>query len=175
MAGERVADRRLAGDDGRRAAAMRRRVASTLPDWFVTSSRFDLSLDSLDVLAMSCTVGGSFVSTAAVQLRRVGDEPRHLRERLGARRPQLIDERGGRDDLALERLFGLPRDADVDQVDGDADRQHREQGARQKDAAAERGEEAHHRSVKSSSATPPSGTVTGFGSDETPSFQAMTL
>ena len=87
---------------------------------------------------MSWTVGGSFVSTAAFTFGRVRDEARHLRERLGPRRPQLIDERRRRHDLALERLLGFPRDADVDQVDRHADRQHREQGARQEDAAAKR-------------------------------------
>src|SRR5256885_3322308 len=49
-----------------------------------------------------------------------------------------------------------------------------EQGAREEDPAAQRGDDPH-RSVKSSSATPLSGTTTGRASEETPSFHAITL
>ena len=73
-----------------------------------------------------------------------------------------------------QRAFGLVRHADVDEIEGDTNRQDRKQRAREKDSAPQRGEQ-HHRSVKSSSAAPPSEIVAGLGSDETPSFQAMTL
>ena len=43
------------------------------------------------------------MSTAALSFGSVGDEARHHRERLGARRAQLVDQRAGRDDLALQR------------------------------------------------------------------------
>ena len=112
-----------------------------------------------------------------LDLRRVRDEARHLRERLRARRPQLIDQSRRRDHFPLKRLFGFPGDAHVDEVDRDADREHGEEGAREEDAAAERGEhrDSHvHRTVKSSSATPPGGIVDrlGFGCQSLRSTQS---
>ena len=76
---------------------------------------------------MSCTVGGSFVSTAALTFGASAMKRAICVNVSRPRRPQLIDERRSRHDLALERLLGFPRDPDVDQIDRDADRQHREQ------------------------------------------------
>ena len=146
-------------------AASRRRVRARSPRWLVTSSRLAFSCALVaagDVLHGRRIVGVD----RRLQLRRVGDEPRHQRERLRALGAQLIDLRAGRDDLALAacaRLRAVTRD--VDQVDRDADGQHREQRAREEDPAPQRGQQSH-RSVKSSSATPPSGTVIGRGSDD---------
>ena len=80
----------------------------------------------------------------------------------------------GRDDVALDGVFGLGVDPAGDQVDRHDNRQHRQQGRGEKNAALQRGERAHL-SEKSSSAAPPSGTVALRGSEATPSFQAITL
>jgi hypothetical protein len=109
-----------------------------------------------------------------LELRQIGDEACHQRERLRALGPELIDLRRRGDDLALDRALGLRGDALIHEVDREADARHREQRAREEDAALERRENLH-RTVKSSSATPPSVTPAGFGSEAVPSFHAMTL
>ena len=108
-----------------------------------------------------------------LQLRQIGDEPRHQREGLGAFGTQLVDLGAGRDDLAFERALGFGRHGPVDEVNRDADAEHRQQRAGEEDPAPQRRQE-FHRTAKSSSATPPSGTAVGRASDDTPSFQAIT-
>src|SRR5262249_34932280 len=90
-----------------------------------------------------------------------------------ALRAQLIDERGGRDDFALDRPLRLFGDALVHEVDRDADARHGQQRAGDEDAAPQRGQN-RHRTVKSSSARPPSGTSVGLAWVAVPSFHAMT-
>ena len=88
---------------------------------------------------------------------------------------QLIDLRAGGDDLALQRPLGLARHPHVDQVDRDADARARRAAALDRKIRLRSEARGSHRSVKSSSAAPPSGTVTGLGSEALPSFQAITL
>ena len=107
LAPERIAHRRLAGDDEcrlrGRADRGEHRAGSVRDEQKV---RLQLILIAAgDVLNRRRIVrvdGG-------LHLGRVGDEPRHLHERLCPRRPQLIDERRRRHHLALERLFGFTR------------------------------------------------------------------
>ena len=108
-----------------------------------------------------------------LQLRQIGDEPRHQQSSACAR-AELIDLRAGADDLALERGFRFFGDARADQVDRHPDAQHGEHRAGEKHAAAQRGQNLH-RSVKSSSAVPPEDTIVLLGSEGVPSFQATTL
>ena len=171
VAGERFAHRRLAGDDER--APMRRADRGEHRAGLVGDEqqvRVELPLIAVGgVLHRRRIVGVD----GRLELRRVGDEARHHREGLRPRRPELIDEGAGRLDVALERGLGLARHAAVDEVDRDANGEDGEQRARQENPAPQRREEPH-RSVKSSSATPPSGTVIGRVSDEMPSFHAIT-
>jgi hypothetical protein len=103
----------------------------------------------------------------------VRDEVRHQRERPRPLDSQLIDLRACRHDFPFQRPLGLARHLHVDQVERDADAEDRERGARQEDAAPKRRQRIH-RSAKSSSAAPPSGTTTALASDALPSFQAIT-
>ena len=87
---------------------------------------------------------------------------RHQRERPRPLDAQLIDLGARRHDFPFQRPLGLARHLHVDQVERDADAEDRERGARQEDAAPKRRQRVH-RSAKSSSAAPPSGTTTAFG------------
>ena len=109
-----------------------------------------------------------------LELRQIGDEPGHHRVRVDARFAKLVDEHHRRADLTLQRSLGLARDPLVDDVNRGADREHREQRAREEDPAAQ-GADERHLSAKSSSASPLSGTTTGCGPEETPSFHATRL
>ena len=109
-----------------------------------------------------------------LELRQVGNQPRHQRVRVDAGFAKLIDERDRGPQLALQRDLCLPRDPLVHDVDRGAYREDREQRARQENPSSQRADEPH-RSAKSSSASPPSGTTTACGPDDTPSFHATRL
>ena len=109
-----------------------------------------------------------------LELRQIGDETRHQHEQLRAIGAELIDLGARRDDFPFERPLGLFGHAHAHEVDRHADAEDRQQGARQEHPAPQR-REHFHRTAKSCSALPPSGTVTVFGSLDVPSFQAITL
>ena len=77
-----------------------------------------------------------------LQAGEVGDQPRFAGEVLHLDAAVLLDERAGLGQAAQQLVFGLRRHPDVDVVDPEGDRDHREQGARHENAVRERGEEA---------------------------------
>ena len=74
-----------------------------------------------------------------LQLRRaVGDEPRQPRERVGQPHAVLIDEDPRLVQPAPELRLRLARRARVDEIEREAERQHRQQGAGEEDPIRER-------------------------------------
>ena len=166
-----TADRRLTGRDERRSAgcANHRQHLAVL-----VRHEQEVRLELVLIAVGDVLHGRRIVRVhCRLHLRRVRNEACHLGEGLGPRGPQLIDERRGREELSLQRTFGLFADPNIDEIHSGANRQHGQQRARQKDAAAKRRED-RHRSGKSNSVTPPSATVTGLGSEAVPSFHATT-
>ncbi len=170
-AGERVENRGLVRRDvghARRSARVVEHPAGLVRDEH--QARVQLRLVAAgDVLHRRRVVGGH----RRLQLRLIGDEARHQRERPRALAAKLIDLRAGRHDLALERALRLARHLRVHDEDRRGDAEDREHRAREKYPAAQRREELH-RIVKSSSEIPPSGTDAGLVSDGVPSFHATT-
>ena len=76
-----------------------------------------------------------------LQLGQVGDQARLAHEVLEQQRLELLDERAGLFEAALEILLGAGRRRPVDDEHRHADRQHGQQGAGQEDAVAQRGEQ----------------------------------
>ena len=86
----------------------------------------------------------------------------------------LSTSAAGRDDFALERPLGFLGDADVDEIDGDADDSTASSAlARKIRLRSDEQQLSSQREVQLGDAAV--GTVTGFGSDDAPSFHAMTL
>ena len=173
FAGERILHGRLTCEQpsGRRRVAGRRHDAAFRIGNEEKVRRVEQRTVFLDVALHGGWIVGAH---GGLQRRRVGDEARRNRVRLGARRPQLIDDGAADQNLALQGPLALVRHAAVHDEERDAAREHGQQRAREKNPSAQRGDH-RHRSVKSSSSTLPSVTVTDRGSDVTPSFQAMRL
>ena len=172
MAGDRIPNRGLARDGlrrGRRRADRRQQPARAVGD------EQQVRLELIQILVGDVLHRGGIVGVhRGLEPWIARDELRAHREGFGAGLMELFDERAGRQNLALQRVFGLPRRASAHDVDRRPDRQHGQQRAGQEDPAAE-GRERLHRRTKSSSVAPPSGTAAGLGSENSPSFQAITL
>ena len=171
LSAERAAHGRLARGDDRfpiRRSDRRQRVAPLARH--DQQIRFDLTL----IFVRDVGHRGRVVRVdGGLQARGVSDEARHLRVRLAAAGAQVVHHRRCGRQLAFERPLGLIGDRRVDDVQRDADAEHRQQRAPEKDPAAQRRED-RHLIVKSSSASA-SAIVAGFGSVAVPSCHATTL
>jgi hypothetical protein len=76
-----------------------------------------------------------------LQPGQIGDQARFAGEVLHLHPAVFLDQGARFGQAAHQLVFRLRRDRDVDVVDAEGDRDHREQGARHEDAVRERGEE----------------------------------
>ena len=82
-------------------------------------------------------------SERRLEIREIGDQSGFLRDVTKQRRPVLFELSTRLLEAAAQLFLRLRRDRDVDAVDGDGNRQHREGGAGEEDPVRERRENGH--------------------------------